>query len=322
MAVDISNRPPIFQLLRMSQDLGQSYLNNGLNFTPTIHHDTYPYIDPARSDLSGKYVFITGASKGVGKVIALSYAKAGAAGIALGARSPLGPVVDEIIEAARSAGREEPRVVTLRLDVTDRASVESAARDVSEIFDGRLDVLINNAGYLSPFAGIPDTDPDDWWRDWEVNVKGVYLVTRSFWPLLLKSTLRIIINVTSMGALMTPAHGTAYGGAKLAGMHFTEHVNKDHGAGKDSMLVIAVHPGAVKTELALGLPEDYHEILNDEPALAGDTMVWLTRGRREWLGGRYISANWDMEQLSGKREEIEKGELLKLRLAVNTFPTP
>ncbi|KAI8932948.1 hypothetical protein NX059_010417 [Plenodomus lindquistii] len=306
----------------MSQDQGQPNSNDGLNFTSTTHHDTYPYIDPTRSDLSGKYVFITGASKGVGKVIALSYARAGAAGIALGARSPLGPVVDEIIGAARSAGREEPRVVTLRLDVTDRESVESAARDVSEIFDGRLDVLINNAGYLSRFAGIPETDPDDWWRDWEVNVKGVYLVTRSFWPLLLKSNLRIIINVTSMGALKNPTYGTAYGGAKLAGMQFTEHIDQDHGVGKDSMLVIAVHPGSVKTELALGLPDDYHEILNDEPALAGDTMVWLTRGRREWLGGRYISANWDMEQLSAKRDEILNGDLLKLRLAVNTFPAP
>ncbi|KAF2845693.1 oxidoreductase-like protein [Plenodomus tracheiphilus IPT5] len=304
----------------MSQDLGQPYSNSGLNFTPTTHHDTYPYIDPTRSDLGGKYVFITGASKGVGKVIALSYAKAGAAGIALGARSPLGPVVDEIIEAARSAGREEPRVVTLRLDVTDRQSVESAARDVSEIFDGRLDVLINNAGYLSRFASIPNTDPDDWWRDWEVNVKGVYLVTRSFWPLLLKSNLRIIINVTSRDALTNPTHGTAYGGAKLAGMRFTEHINQDHGVGKDNMLVIAVHPGAIKTELALGLPDDYHEILNDEPALAGDTLVWLTRGRREWLGGRYISANWDMEQLSERREVIVNGDLLKIRLSVNAFP--
>lgn len=254
--------------------------------------------------------------------MALSYAKAGAAGIALGARSPLGPVVDEVIQAARLAGREEPRVVTLRLDVTDRESVESAARDVSEIFDGRLDILINNAGYLSTFAGIPDTDPDDWWRDWEVNVKGVYLVTRSFWPLLLKSNLRIIINVTSIGALTHSIHGSAYSGAKLAGIGLTEHINQDHGVGKDSLLIIALHPGSVKTELTLGLPEDLHAALEDDPALAGDTIVWLTRGRREWLGGRYISANWDMEELIAKKEEILEGDLLKLRMAVNTFPLP
>lgn len=199
--------------------------------------------------------------------------------------------------------------------------MESAAKDVSEIFDGRLDVLINNAGYLSEFAGIPDTDPDDWWRDWEVNVKGVYLMTRAFWPLLLNSNLRIIINVTSMGALMNPTHGSAYGSAKLAGMRFTEYINQDHGFGKDDMLAIAVHPGCVKTELALSLPENMQELLNDEPALSGDTFVWLGSERREWLGGRYVSANWDMEELSTAWEEIVEGDLLKNRLAVNTFPT-
>jgi len=62
----------------------------GADFVPTIHHDTYPAIDPAtKSDLTGKHVFITGASKGIGRATACAYAKAGAAAIGLGARSDL-----------------------------------------------------------------------------------------------------------------------------------------------------------------------------------------------------------------------------------------
>ncbi|CAO2652347.1 Nn.00g006300.m01.CDS01 [Neocucurbitaria sp. VM-36] len=302
----------------MSQDPGQKYLNTGFNFT-SEHHDTYPYINPNKADLSGKYVFITGASKGVGKSTALSYARAGAAGIALGARSPLSSIVNDVLEAAKSAGRPSPRILTLRLDVTDRNSVEAAAKSVSEVFDGLLDILINNAGYLSSWAGIPDTDPDDWWRDWEVSVKGVYLVTRFFWPLLLTSSLKIIINVRSMGALMNSRHGSAYCLAKLASLRFAEYIAQDHGEGADGMLAIAFHPGQLKTDLALGLPEYLHGALVDGVELSGDTLVWLGRERREWLSGRYVSANWDMEELSGKKEQIVRADLLKVRMAVNEF---
>jgi NAD(P)-dependent dehydrogenase (short-subunit alcohol dehydrogenase family) len=272
--------------------------------------------------LSGKHVFITGASKGVGKATAISYAKAGASGIALGARSDLSPIVQEVLEAANSAGHSEPQILTLSLDVTNRESVDAAAKTVSKAFDGRLDILINNAGYLSGFSGIPDTDPDEWWRDWEVNVKGTYLVTRAFWPLLLKSDTKIILNIASIGAVLTVPNNSSYGSGKLAVLRLTEFINQDHGhgEGKDGMLAIAVHPGGVKTELALGMPEYMHEHLVDTPELAGDTLVWLGKERREWLGGRYVSATWDLEEVCGKEEEIVKSDLLKVRLAVNPFP--
>ena len=171
-----------------------------MDFT-SVRHDTYPYIDPSKVDLKGKHILITGASKGVGKAIAISYAKAGASGIAIAARSSLEAVTKEVKEAAANSGRPEPEVLALKLDVTDRANVEAAAQEASKAFNGRLDILINNAGYLSSFKGIPDSDPDDWWHDWEVNVKGVYLVTRAFWPLLLKSSLKIILNLSSVGAV-------------------------------------------------------------------------------------------------------------------------
>ncbi|KAF1844109.1 oxidoreductase-like protein [Cucurbitaria berberidis CBS 394.84] len=299
----------------MSQDLEQKYINAGVNFT-SGRHDTYPYIDPTHNDLNGKYVLITGASKGLGKAAALSYARSGASGIALGARSPLEPVVEEVLAAAKSAGRPEPRIVTLSLDVTDRHSVEAAAQKISGIFDGRLDILINNAGHLSKCVSILDSDPDDWWRGWEVNVKGVYLVTRAFLPLLLKSSWKTVINISSVGAVMTLQNNSAYGSAKLASLRFTEYISQDHGEGTDGVIAIAVHPGHVRTELAMNLPEHLYALLTDSPELAGDTLAWVGRERREWLSGRYVSANWDMEEFIEKKEEIIRGDLLKVRMAI------
>jgi hypothetical protein len=87
------------------------------------------------------------------------------------------------------------------------------------------------------------------------------------------------------------------------------------------MLAIAMHPGAVTTELAKGMPEEIHGFLVDTPELAGDTFMWLGAERREWLGGRYVNAAWDLEELEERREDIVKEDLLKVRLAVNMFPS-
>ena len=82
------------------------------------------------------------------------------------------------------------------------------------------------------------------------------------------------------------------------------------------MLAFSIHPGAVATELGLGMPEQMHSVLNDKPELAGDMMVWLTAERRDWLAGRYVSVTWDAEELLKKREKIVKEDLLKVRLDV------
>ena len=244
-------------------------------------------------------MFITGASKGLGKATALSYAQAGASSIALGARSSLESVAQEVVEAAKSAGHPAPRITTLSLDVTSEESVEAAANQVSKDFDGRIDILINNAGYLSTLKPIPESTPSEWWRMFEVNLKGPYLVFRAFYSLLLKSSLN-----------------NAYGTSKMAMIRVTEFINQDHGEGKDGIVAVAVHPGAIPTDMGLGLPEYMHTHLIDTPALAGHTLLWLGAERREWLGGRYVSACWDLEELSAKKEEIMKKDFLKMRLKI------
>lgn len=224
-----------------------------------IHHDTYPAIDSAiKSDLKGRTVFISGASKGIGRSTAISYAKAGASQIAIAARSDLSDVEADMLKAAKAAGKPEPKVLKIKLDVQERSSVAAAAQALKDTF-GRLDVLINNAGYLFEFAKLLDGDEDAYWRTWEVNYRGVYWVTNALLPLLIETAdgLQTIVNVSSTGAHNLSDGASAYQASKNALLRFTEFICVDYA--DKGILAFSIHPGGVATELALQMPERLHQ---------------------------------------------------------------
>lgn len=179
----------------------------------TLRNDTYPAIDPKQWDMRGRTVAITGASKGVGRATAISYAQAGASGIALIARSPtdLEESAKLVRESALKCGRPEPQILQLVADTTDEASVLSAASQVAAAFH-KLDILVNNAGVLSGWNRIGEADTNDWWSNFVVNVKGSYLVTSAFLPTLIKEPngLKTIVNVASFGAHLISHGGSGY----------------------------------------------------------------------------------------------------------------
>lgn len=125
----------------MSTDPRASLQSNGMDFTPTIHKDTYPAISPLKQNLQGLHVLITGASKGIGRATALSYAAAGASAIVIAARSDLKELEREIEATAEKAGRGKPKVVSLKLDVRSKEDVEKAAEVVKKEL-GHLDVSL------------------------------------------------------------------------------------------------------------------------------------------------------------------------------------
>ena len=222
----------------------------GVNFVQTLHHDTYPTISPSHADLSGKVVVLTGASRGIGRATALSYAKAGVSGIVVLARSDLSSLKDELVAAAKDANRAEPRVLSLGVDATDRAAVAKAAEDVKSAF-GRVDILINNAGYLEPAVPIENSDPEEWWRTWEVNVKGVYLMTKFFLPLLLESELKTAVAVSSIGAHLTAPGMSAYQTTKSAVLRLNDFLMAEYG--EKGLIAFGIHPGVSRLRLRDGL---------------------------------------------------------------------
>lgn len=293
----------------------QAPVSSGFYYTEKRHNDTYEYVSSAKANLNGKSVFVSGASRGIGKQTALSYAAAGASKIALAARTSLASLEPELASAAKAAGHPAPIVLAITLDVTDQKSVEAAADQIKKEFGG-LDILINNAGYLEAWTPLAESDPSEWWKTFEVNVKGPYLLTRAFVPVLLgtEGGLKTILNVSSIGAHVVMPGGSSYQTTKLALLRLTEFTQVEYA--DKGLLALAVHPGGVATELANNMPEYMHGALTETPALAADTFVWLTKERRDWLAARYVSVTWDMEELESKREEIEKKDLLKVRMAI------
>ncbi|KAK6072885.1 short chain dehydrogenase reductase [Seiridium cupressi] len=259
------------------------------SFTKTSRADSYEFISPKNADLSGKSVFISGASKGIGRATALSYAAAGCSKIAIAARSDLSGLEQEIKEAAGQ--RQPPKVVSIKLDVTSEDSVKAAAETIAREFDGALDVLINNAGYLETWKPVADSDPTDWWKTWDINIKGSYLCSKYFIPLLLKSDLKTNILTSSFGGINTYPGASAYQTTKFAVCRLAEFMNVEYG--DKGLVCFAIHPGSVMTELGSNMPEDMHWLLTDKPALSADTIMWLGKEHRPWLGGRPSDAAGD-----------------------------
>jgi NAD(P)-dependent dehydrogenase (short-subunit alcohol dehydrogenase family) len=192
----------------------------------------------------------------VGRATAISFARAGAEGIVISARSDLSSLEIELQTAATAAGRKPPKVLSVKLDLLSHQSVKDAVEQVQETF-GRLDILVNNAGYLATSQEIGDSDLDDWWQTFEVNIRGVYLMTRAFLPMMLKSGLKTIVNVASTGANSLRPGASGYQTSKFALLRFTEFVMTEYA--DRGILAYCVHPGAVNTELAKKLPEYLHK---------------------------------------------------------------
>ncbi|OTA56462.1 NAD(P)-binding protein [Hypoxylon sp. EC38] len=286
------------------------------DMTSVVHSDTYPAIDSAKADLSGKVVFISGASRGLGRAMAISFAKAGASMIALGARSNLSATIDQMKAAVASVERPEPKILPLKFDVSDRKSVEEAADKVDKEF-GHVDIVINNAAILGTGTNlIADSDPDDWWDVFRVNLLGPYLIARAFIPLLLRGSLKTIATVSSVGAHLTTPGRSSYQGSKLAVLRLTEHIVSEYL--DKGILAYCIHPGNIPTDLLVGgvesLPPEIKPAFVDTAELSADSLVYLTSQKRDWLAGRYINVTWDLPELMDKEDEIVRGDKLKVRL--------
>lgn len=94
----------------------------------------------------------------------------------------------------------------------------------------------------------------------------------------------------------------------------TEHVAAAYAA--DGVVAYSVHPGPVVTTVPEGMPEAWLAGMLDEVGLCGTLLVWLTRERRAWLSGRYISATWDVGELEAMEGEIVEEDKLKMRMVV------
>lgn len=198
-------------------------------------------------ELAGKVALVTGAGRGLGRAVALGLADRGVdvAAVARTVRD-----LDALRESATGlAGEVEP----VPADVTDPVAVAMAIGAVgSEL--GPPSILINAAGMFGPISTIAESDPEEWFRTLEVNLRGPYLMVRACLPAMLQSGWGRIINVSSAASLHSPGPlNSAYATSKVALNQFTRHLAAEiAGSGVTANVI---HPGDLKTDMWVDIAE-------------------------------------------------------------------
>lgn len=144
-------------------------------------------------ELNGKTALVTGASRGIGAETARELAQRGVA-VVLAARS--GPDLQAVAGSITAAGG---KAVACPYDVSAYADVARAVEAAVDGF-GRMDILVNNAGVIEPIARIADSDPEQWGRVADINLKGVYHGLRAAIPAMEAGGGGVIVNISSGAA--------------------------------------------------------------------------------------------------------------------------
>jgi len=224
-------------------------------FTKTFHSSVYPRINPTNAALSakGKVVLVTGGGQGIGKAIATAFARAGARAVVI-----LGRTASTIEAAAKEIAEITDHATIARSFVGDVCDAESMTRVFRATRDefNRIDIVVNNAGalYLSP---IQTSDLADYWRTFEINVKGTLNLAQALTTIGLDSNSDIpttFINLSTVGIAMPPyPTWSAYAASKLAAFSIASFIDVEM---RGKVRAFSIHPGRVATDMArnAGIP--------------------------------------------------------------------
>ena len=171
--------------------------------------------------LSGQVAIVTGAGTGIGRCTALAFAKAGAFVVLAGRRKGLLDDVLRVVEADGGKGQ------AVAVDLADGdAAAGLGAAVLAE--HGRVDVLVNNAGFSSRVRSIRYVDPEEFSSVFKINVEGVYRLTQSVVESMIERGDGTVITVSSMAALNPGLiGGIPYGAAKAAALNMMRGMNSE-----------------------------------------------------------------------------------------------
>jgi NAD(P)-dependent dehydrogenase (short-subunit alcohol dehydrogenase family) len=269
-------------------------------------------------DLTGQVALVTGGGRGLGRAMALALAAAGAR-VAVVARSP-----DQLAQTAALIAGAGGRALAYPADVTDRQAVEEVVRRVEREL-GPVDLLVNNAGAGGPIGPLAESDPDDWWRCLEVNLRGPLLCAHAVLPGMLARRRGRIVNVASGAGTRAIPYLSAYVAGKAALIRLTENLAAE--VGEQGVRVFAIQPGTVRTAMAeealrseagrRWLPwfrEVFERGQDVPPEPAARLVVFLASGGADALSGRFLDVAWDVAGLAARAGEVEREDLCVLRL--------
>ena len=245
------------------------------------------------TDSSQGIALVTGASRGIGRQIALGLIDAGHKVIAVSRNS---------FDTSELTTQQQSSIFSINGDVSDRLFVEKLAQQVSTEH-GVVQILVNAAGVFGPFDLVQNTDPDEWAHTIIIDAIAPYYTTRYFLPGMLSSKWGRIINVGSAASLHTPGPlYSAYGTAKVALNQLTRQVASEiSGTGVTANVI---HPGEVQSDMwvdiqkktaALGEAGNNQQVWvdwvdktgGDDPKKASDLVLKLVSKESDEINGRF-----------------------------------
>ena len=270
--------------------------------------------------LSNKIAIITGSGRGIGRAIAIAFAKEGAK-VSLVART-----ISELEETSQLIEEYGSTSLVIPTDVTQPSSVASMVQETVSQY-GRVDILVNNAGVPGPIGALQNNKIDDWIKTIQVNVIGPYLCCKSVVPLMTNQGGGKIINLAGAGANNAWANLSAYCTSKAGVVRMTEVLALE--LEDKNIQVNALGPGSIHTRMweelrngaeaanATKIQEIGDRVLSgggaslENPA---ELAVFLASDDSGKLSGRLISAvTDDFNNIASKIPEIMESEAFTLR---------
>lgn len=259
-------------------------------------------------NLTGQVAIVTGGGRGFGREIARVLAQAGAH-VAVVARN-----AEQLAETVALVQNIGGHAIAIPADVTDSSAVYRMVEQVEREL-GAIDLLVNNAGRLTAIGPVWEVDPDEWWRDVEVNLRGVFLCSHAVLKHMTARRRGRIINFTS--AAMPKV--TAYDCSKVAVTRLTNFLAKE--TEEYGVKVFAITIGPTRTDMIDYMLEseagrkwlpDLAKWLEGswQPIeLAGTLVRSLSSGKYDGLTGRWLGPDDDLDAMINHLEEIQNHDL-------------
>jgi 3-oxoacyl-[acyl-carrier protein] reductase len=253
--------------------------------------------------------FVTGASHGIGRAVAIKLSKAGMRVVAVARNAAQLGELAALVD-----------VVPISLDVSDAVAVAAAVAGIESDL-GPIELLVNNAGISGASGASWLNAPSDWWRVFEVNVLGTFNCCRSVVPGMISRGKGHIVNVASNAAFYRIEAGeedpicSAYMASKAAVIRFSEALATEVRA--SGVSVFAISPGMVKTEMTESLFSQYWDLPDiwSPPELTAELIEFIASGAINELSGRYIHVSSDdWKSFPDQIAEILGNDLNALRI--------
>lgn len=241
----------------------------------------------------GKTVLVTGASRGIGKAVALAFAKEGANVVVNYAGST--DKANEVVEQIKSLGRE---AITYQCNVSDSEAVSAMIKDTIAKF-GRIDILVNNAGITRDNL-LMRMKEDEWDSVIDTNLKGVFLCTKAVTRQMMKQRSGRIINMASIvGVIGNPGQAN-YVAAKAGVIGMTKSTARE--LASRGITVNAIAPGFITTDMTDQLTDEQKEAMLQQIPLAkfgqasdiASTALFLASDDANYITGQTINVDGGM----------------------------